>query len=623
MSLLEQTTWSVPSSTMDEPDVPLFDHSRAVAAFAAALHAHHEHFGDLTDENAIRDTTRPRMRFLVGDLSGLQKTLFRLSSESVKGLNKILRGRSFRFQMMTDAAVRRALKAFKMPMSAALQTAGGRFVLLLPELGEDEMRSTVDQLRIEFDEWLALNYCGDLGMGLSLSEPFAAQDLMRRPDEANAQSAIKRANTVRDKMRLAIEEAKLKQLQGPVVEAVVPYSYQEGVCPSCGLRPAIVGNPLRCNACDAEFLMGQRLPSASYISITPESKDKASASDRIFGLDYRMPNGEWDTASSFLTGWRIGTAGNGPAAQRLGHAYVPRVLPADVESIKKLPDHEDTEEGDIKTFQAIAHGSVEVVDGKRTGREMLALIKADVDNLGAIFAAGNGAKWSLARSATLSRMIDSFFAIRLPWILENEFPDCYTVFAGGDDLMLVAPWRQGFELAQRISTDFNDFTLQNPNVTISAGISLFDPRTPVSIAASEAELRLENAKEAGRNRISAIVETPFTWIEYSKALGLAENLNNFLRNKTMTTAFVYRLLSLDDARTRVENGNAATSDYAWRARLGYQLARTFSNRTRNQSQQNAFDTVLQLFGLDASMEGTSGITAVTRLAMTHAIYRNR
>lgn len=112
IALGERFWWSVPSSTVDDPDVSLHDHDRVVAAVAACLYQHHAFTGELTDEVAVRNRGRRKFRLLTGDLSGIQSTLFRLKTESVKGLARLLRGRSFRMQLITEAAARRACRAF-------------------------------------------------------------------------------------------------------------------------------------------------------------------------------------------------------------------------------------------------------------------------------------------------------------------------------------------------------------------------------------------------------------------------------------------------------------------------------------------------------------------------------
>jgi CRISPR-associated protein Csm1 len=47
--LMEKYTWCIPSSTMDLPDISLFDHSRTTAAIAACLYDYHDHHKYLTN----------------------------------------------------------------------------------------------------------------------------------------------------------------------------------------------------------------------------------------------------------------------------------------------------------------------------------------------------------------------------------------------------------------------------------------------------------------------------------------------------------------------------------------------------------------------------------------------
>ncbi len=633
LSLMERTCWAVPSSTIDQPDVSLYDHARAVAGFAAALYHHHKAREELTDIDAIRDPHRNKLRFLVGDLSGLQSTLFRLKSEQVKGLNRILRGRSLRFQLIAEMAIRKILIAFDMPTSAALQSAGGRFTLLLPELGEDTMRRKVDELRSAFDDWLAGQYCGDLGLGLALSEPFAPGDLYPLPEEKRDKApAIRRSRKVRQQLRYAIEAAKLRQLQGPASRAVQDMRYPHGVCAACGVRPAQEEDG-HCVACRAEHENGQRFPKARAIIMAP-GKISAKDADSIFGGNVLLPLGEGRAAHDGELGWRFDEAAHGPAPVRHNQAYVP-LFGEDEETLKAYrqmdDDRDDSDEiqaGHIKTFAALAHDSTELVNGTRLGRPMLAVLKADVDRLGQIFGSGLGERWSLARESALSRMLDGYFTIRLPWWLKQHYPDTYTVYAGGDDLFLVGPWRDMFNLARDLQEDFARFSLGNPDLTLSAGLALFDARTPISIAALEAEDRLERAKESGRNRVCAISSSPMTWPDYAGALKQAEELNLAMREDLLSTSGLYRLLSLDDSRRRLASRKSGIKnkirpgDYVWKARLGYHLARQLPKHFTDPEQARLFGMLTRLFGLDQDLR-EQGYSGLARFVLTHALYRNR
>jgi CRISPR-associated protein Csm1 len=626
LSLSERTLWAVPSSTVDEPDVSLHDHARAVAAFAAALFRHHEAAGDLGDAAALRDGGRAKFRFLVGDLSGLQTTLFRLRSEGVSGLARLLRGRSMRFQLLADAAVRRALAAFGMPMAAALQVAGGRFLALVPDTAD--AARTLDGLRADFDAWIASEYTGDLTVGLALSEPFAPWDLMPRPDETEGTAAEARARAVRDRLAVAIETAKLHPLEGPAAAAVLPLDYPAGDCPACGLRPAqgAVGEPGPCSACAAELAIGRALPRARAVVVG----GSAAPTDRLFERDYLLPVGEGTVAHDRGRGWRwLRHAAHGPAPLRAGPAWVARFAEGDrarYEALARaagitLEGADEIEEGQIRTFQCLALDATE--EGGKVGQPMLALLKGDVDRLGRIFAFGLGERWSVARTAQLSRLIDGYFALRLRDLLEREFPDSYTVYAGGDDFTLVLPWRQGFALAARLAEDFRAFAGDNPDLTFSLGIALFDPRTPISIPAREAEHRLEAAKTAGRNRVSAVEARAMTWEAFAAALGHAERLNSWLRDGTLATATLHRLLALDDARQRIASERGRPADFGWMGRLGYTLARLKPARGDGRLPLEVTETIRALFGIGPEWRPTGPPAPGARLAITHALYRNR
>ena len=614
LSLMEKWLWAVPSSTVDEPDISLFDHSRTVAAFTAALFHHHTHRGDLMSSEALRDGTRPKFRFLVGDLSGLQSTLFGFSRERVSGLNRILRGRSLRFQFIADAGIRQSLQAFDMPWSAALQSAGGRFLILLPELGEQEMTSRTAYLRDRFDSWLARNYSGNLGLGLALSDPFAPHDLTKRIEEEDSTSALDRSRRVRDDLIAAGETAKLRQLRKPAELAVQPIDYRYGTCQACGIRPAELpegeGPEAYCATCRSEEELGRRYPKAIAVTVS-----KGDDKDGIFGLSYGLHSDKLRSGQ----GWWIDRNDNGPFPSRSGHCHVPRFAKGDLERFRTLKDHSKLEEGDIKTFDALALHSVN--DGR--GREMLALLKADVDRLGRLLAAGTGARWSIARASALSRMIDGYFSTRLPTVLKQDFPNIYTVFAGGDDLLLLGPWQDIFDFALKLRDDFCKFSLNNPSVTLSASISLFDVKAPVSVASREADMRLSEVKENGRNGISAIETSPMSWDKFREALDNARRLDGFIRDEILSTATLYRLLALSDAATRIADHSARPQDHAWRARLGYTLVRNLPNFRDDARQGAVFDFILRLFRLDCGLESLGDGNAGLRLALSHAIYRNR
>ena len=621
LDLSERFFWSIPSSTIDQPDVSLHDHARAVAAVAACLLAHHAAAGDLDDIGALNDAARPRLRFLVGDLSGLQKTLFRFRSEQTPGLARTLRGRSYRFQLIADAAARHARAAFDLPAACVLQSAGGRFLMLVPELGDARIDPLVDALRAEMDDWMAAQYFGDLAVGLAASPPFATRDLVRAPEESGAGPARDRARGVRDRLQIAVETAKLRQLQGPASAVVSGVAIPHGPCEVCGAKPAVLPQG-RCAACEAEFAIGRALPAARAIVVGGAGRP----TDCIFGLGYTLATAD---AAPNARGWRLVREARGPAPLRFGAAHVAR-FGADLSRYDGLDDEDDIETGAIKTFAALARdGRRRDRLGREEGVELLAVLKADVDRLGALFAKGLGDDFGLARPAQLSRMLDAYFTGRLRALLKREFPDSYTVYAGGDDLMIVAPWREALRLAARLRADFAAFTLGNPHVTLSAGVALADPRAPISLAAEEAEERLGRAKSAGRNRVCAVEREPMAWPVFEAALAASDRLDAWLGDGRLTTAGLYRFLAFDDSRARLARAAAGDgearpteADFGWRARFGYHLTRMLPEWRRRPDQRELAEALLDLFGLNEGFAGGDARPGA-RLAISAALYAHR
>ncbi len=398
VSLMEKWFWAVPSSTVDEQsDISLFDHSRMVAAFSVALYHYHKVNNSLTSPSIVNDNKLSKFRLLIGDLSGIQTTLFRLSRESVSGLNRILRGRSLRFQFIADAAIRRLLEKFDLPWSSVLQTAGGRFLILVPDLGEEITNIRINQLRTEKEQWLVENYSGDLGFGIAITKPFSAQKIINETYEDCQVEIEKRARLIREEVIISSETAKLRLFQEPAKRAVLKFDYHDGICKVCGIRPAKSENQEDlCKTCMEEKKLGRCYPKANMVVI-----EKRDSNAEIFGLSYKLPLPNENTQKyQEKKGWQFRNGEQlGSAVFRPGYCYVPTFVEENSNNIKNLEGH-----GDIKTFEDLAKIP--------RGREILALFKADMDRLGELFNKGI-TPWSFAKTSTLSRMIDGYFSLRL------------------------------------------------------------------------------------------------------------------------------------------------------------------------------------------------------------------
>ncbi len=441
LSLSERYTFAIPSSTQDEPDISLHDHQRTAAAFAAALYVWHQHDGSLEDGARLRDGQLKKFRFLAGDLSGIQRSLFRLASEQVPGLNKILRARSLLMTLAGEAAALACRRRLGLPVFSILQNAGGRFVLLAPNVGD--LEEDLRPLRREIDRWMWERYLGDLALNLALSEPFSGEELRRENFGQRIAS-----------LSLAVARAKQQPFSSGPIPAVAAIEFPAGVCPACGWRPAPVEGE-RCTACRQEFELGGALPQLESLGWVEQPGGRIAFFDGLavdWSFHDRRPGAEW------LGFFRVGgERADGHVPVRFLANYIPILQPEETDKRayrELLSEESKVAPGDPKTFEHIALDAVGEYRGRLVGEPLLGVLKGDVDRLGAIFSWGLKKDLTPSRFAAMSRMMDLFFAGYVPYLLRKRFRSTYTVYAGGDDMLLIGPWRQMPELAESLRRDF-------------------------------------------------------------------------------------------------------------------------------------------------------------------------
>lgn len=632
LSLSERFTFAIPSSTADVPDVSLHDHNRTVAAIAACLHRWHAANGTLDDEKAMRDRSAEKFYLLAGDLSGIQHTLFLLANQQVKGVNKILRARSFLLGMTIETAALRCRREFDLPVFNLIQNAGGRFVLLLPAL--PDVREKIAALQAELDGWLGERYLGELALNLALSSPFGGNGL-----QANQFSKVQA------QLNRALDTAKQQPLRH-CKTGVWTVDYEQEECTACGKRPARHrdGDARRCEVCHDEHRVGGWLPKVGAVSwrvLQPRSGDWAvELPGKLWlTLHEKMPR----STSELLGGFRLyrgqqdTPAGAWPL--RFVAAYVPRLTEHEATHplYARLSDEaREVAAGELKTFEHLAQDALELDrDGSPLGKPFLAVLKADVDRLGFIFGFGlrdpNDPKKdraTLSRYASLSRMLDLFFTGYLQERLRRDYPHTYTVYAGGDDLLLIGPWRQMIALATDLREQFRRYVGGNPNITLSAGLALCKANQPLNRTVWEAEERLERAKDAGRDRVSLLDEQPASWNNWPALLRQAETLNEWLRAGWLNTALVYKVLHFAEERRRAEQpdeqGNLSLVHANWRARWAYYLARNVrdSRVIPDPEKKTVMILLNRLLGLDAEIHKQAEWVS-PRIPVSIALYRNR
>jgi len=629
LGLLEKYTWAIPSSTMDIPDISLFDHSRTTAAIAASLYRYHEKRNELENMDAIKNEIRPKFQFIAGDLSGLQSTLFTLENQGVKGVSKILRARSFMLGAITEAAALNALDAIDLPLSCIIQQAGGRFLILAPTM--DDIKERLNALKASFDKWLLDHYTGSLALNLAVSPPFSSQAF--KSDGLH---------DIRAELSRAVEDAKHQPLSTCVQGTIKREFPYDRACSACGVRPAEIhsDDEYRCATCQNEFNLGRHLTSADYM-VWEKGETMNEKAVPVMGLQLcllkedqiRINPGTTVSVRSLKP-----ENDKGAWACRMLANHIPRFEnERDLKDRRYdgIPDEENLFfAGMPKTFAHIGAEAKEFNKEEKTyrGKPFLGLLKADVDYLGYIFSYGlkreDKAKdrFTLSRVAQLSRMMDLYFTGYLQGIIRREYPDTYTIYAGGDDLLLVGPWLQMHYLAKRMRESFGDYTGKNPHITISASLTLLHAGYPVNRAAQEAEALLKAAKKSDpktKDKICTAANPPMTWEQYTQALDDAQWIHEQMQGKQkVSTGFVYHILPLAKDAEAVASGDVSKA--GWRAKLAYHLARNIPGKNKDEKNRKIADW-LERLGLDNLFRLTTTTAGIAkwRLPITIALYRNR
>ena len=137
------------------------------------------------------------------------------------------------------------------------------------------------------------------------------------------------------------------------------------------------------------------------------------------------------------------------------------------------------------------------------GIKRLAVVRLDVDDLGAAFMAGfsqqgDGQYSTLSRSATFSRSMSLFFKVYI-----NQFASdkkLSIIYAGGDDVFAIGSWQDIIAFTVELRQNFIKWT--NGKLTLSAGIGLIADKTPISLMAHQTGELEEAAKGNEKDSIS-------------------------------------------------------------------------------------------------------------------------
>ena len=671
-SLWQTYTHAIPSATAGnvKPEVSLYDHSRTTAALAVALWRYHADAGH--DTNTVLDGFRAQWdrrradselarqawneeKFLLiqGDFFGIQDFIFASGGDTQKRAAKLLRGRSFYVSLLSELAALRLLEALDLPSTSQVVNAAGKFLILAPNT--PETLATLREVQAEFDAWFLQHTFGQSGIGLA-QLPARARDFQsgRKGEESPFRGLTRR-------LFEQLETAKLQRFR--LCDAAPPpalfedfldaFHNERGECRIDGRSPATEeiepGIWVSRLAAD-QIRTGDYLAKRERVLISRDSLEHGTLRLPIFGYHVQFTLNEDDTGRfgrEARTGnlrrcWDFSLPQSFDAplwngyARRQINAYVPRFDGLNDWERSRYDGLDGLEPDDIKTLNHLARDDRQPAeDGPGwIGQEALMTLKGDVDNLGRIFEKGLE-RPSFAKLSALSRQVNAFFAIYLPWLCAQGDEDgvrcyrnTYTVFAGGDDFFLIGPWHSTLRLARRMKADFARFVAHNPELHFSAALSMTKPGLPIRHLARLAEDALEHAKahvEQGeaKNAVTCFGQSVH-WRQFDRLGQREAELARLADQIRLSTGYIYGLLHLTDMAAGVKK---RPENALWHSYFAYRTRRLLETKVRGGEDREA--TERRRRGLQAELaseiahQGIETFGAAYKIALFTYLYQQR
>jgi len=351
-----------------------------------------ERFRDYhTDLREIGALLSDKMTIISGDFYGIQKFIF--EGLATRHAAKVLRAKSAFVQIFTEYLARYICHSLGMDAERILSIGAGKFEILA-DRGAVDLSSIQQEVDVYFIEtFYGLS-------GVMLSQVSCTRSDFDDPD---------RYHDLRKRIIDAVEERKfhkfsLHRPDAPTTLELPAGITNQSLCKICTLRKVQSGQDA-CAVCDTFQKLGKKL-AAKHIH-------ELVSSDEL-GI----------------------TFGNFTAEIRL----TPQI------KSYTLPDGESP--ADFKTLSEAS------CQGSETGLEALAILKADVDNMGLFLHNTPEVTGSFTAFDHFSRTMDRFFSDHIPALMRQSHPHTYTVFAGGDDLFVLGAWDEIVALAREIRNDF-------------------------------------------------------------------------------------------------------------------------------------------------------------------------
>lgn len=584
--ICRQYQWCIPASTRMEhmPDVSLFEHAKGTAAIASCLYYYHT--GDAEPGKAeLEDKATNKFLLCCADIAGIQKFIYQISS---KGAYKLLKGRSFYVQLLSEIIARHLVATLGLTLANILYASGGKCYLLLPNV--PWVKEGLNDIFASLNKELFQDFNGDLYVRHGCEEISGGDLCMEKGRLLNdIWEHLGQQVARKDRMRY------VELPEDTFYDTIFAVNVQEthATCVVCHGTSKIQQKGNECRTCSDMKELGRQLGEARYILVSADKHALRASKTMQLPLGYNLWCLKEEPKTVDADSLVLWSVNSNDYIELAAKETIRRRVPC---APLMLGSNHRFE----KEFDEIA--------GAAKGIRRLGILRMDVDNLGTIFSKGlsqyrhsgrerDGRFHSLARITTLSWQLRLFFEGLLPCIVEPETREenqlVTVVYSGGDDLFLLGAWDTMPEIALKIRQEFSRFCCQNPCFTLSGGLVLTGGSFPVYKSAEMAgdeeakakQLKSEIHGHMVEKAALAFLETPMHWEEFEHIKGQKDALIALLQDKRHWS-LLRRLRAIaaswDEERSKQQHptpcrpiGQIAKDIAAerWRWRMVYSLAR--------------------------------------------------
>ena len=666
-SVLEESCIYFPSSSyVDYPDVPYYDHVKLTAAVAVCMYIY-----DMEKENnrdyknkyfkksQKKEREKTKFLFVSGEFTGIQNFIYTITSRMAM---KSLRGRSFYLELFIEHIIDEILEALNLSRVNLIYSAGSQFYMLLPnvpktiEILENYKKIVNDFLLKELGTsvYYEISHTETSAeeLGNKLSENIKKENQIKEIFKRNSiETSRKKLNRYSEKQleKIFDEDSDLNKIYNDTKECVICKKSEKEEILIKNSQNESNGNIEICDSCKNYIKLGRDISKSFHQKRTffMEKNCEENSSKLKFP---KYPKGSVEIVfKNFETVEEVEKESD--KFYRFYSINDDYFGKGNSRNIKignyNIKSTNEEKENSLVEFTELVK--------KSKGIERLAVLRADIDNLGTLFQTGfedrrfiniDGEKEPykfvrFSKTVVLSRYLSDFFKRVINLILERknlideknelfkEYCNIITertkektdgrnivlVYSGGDDVFAIGTWNDIIEFSVDLRTAFKEFS--SDRVTLSAGIGFFDENYPIfQMAQKTGELekiaKSYNENEIGKTTKDAIalfgvekndkLNHVYKWDDFiGKVLNekykYLKSRINLKENEETEKVFVgkskwYSLMNLIRSQFEEKENEKHRIDIA---RFAYIIARIKYDKQNERQEKNYLDLKKQLF----------------------------